>query len=177
MWKIKNTERILDSEFVKVDKDDVILPQGREIKDFYKVTIKDCAAIVAITPDNHIILKKEYRHCYGEELIEIPAGVMEEGEDSLETAKRELEEETGYVGKKWTYLGKTVESSAKLTNYMYIYLAENCGKVSSQKLDYGEDIEVIEVGLDEAIEMIMDNQIICNSYIGTILKVARIKGL
>ena len=68
MWKIKNTERILDSEFVKVDKDDVILPRSREIPDFYKVTIKDCAAIVAITPDNHIILKKEYRHCYGEEL-------------------------------------------------------------------------------------------------------------
>ena len=91
MWKIKSTERILDSEFVKVDKDDVTLPQGREIKDFYKVTIKDCAAIVAITSDNRIILKKEYRHCYGEELIEVPAGVLENGEDSLETAKRELE--------------------------------------------------------------------------------------
>lgn len=177
MWKIKKTERILDSEFVKVDKDDVILPRGREISDFYKVTIKDCAAIVAITPDNHIILKKEYRHCYGGELIEIPAGVLEDGEDPLETAKRELEEETGYKSEKWTYLGKTVESSAKLTNYMYIYLAEDCRKVSNQKLDYGEDIEVIVVGLNEAIEMIMNNEIICNSSIGAILKVARKKGL
>ena len=44
MWKIKKTERILDSEFVKVDKDDVTLPHGREIKDFYKVTIKAAAA-------------------------------------------------------------------------------------------------------------------------------------
>ena len=110
-------------------------------------------------------------------MIEIPAGVLEGEEEPIQAAKRELEEETGHKSEKWTYLGKTVESSAKLTNYMYIYLAENCGKVSSQKLDYGEDIEVIEVGLDEAIEMIMDNQIICNSYIGTILKVARIKGL
>lgn len=177
MWKIKSTERVLDSEYVKVDKDDVTLPHGREIADFYKVTIKDCAAIVAITPDNRIILKKEYRHCYGEELIEIPAGVLEAGEDTIQAAKRELEEETGYVGKKWTYLGKTVESSAKLTNYMYIYLAEDCEKVSSQKLDYGEDIEVLEVGLDKAVEMIMNNKIICNSSIGAILKVARIKGL
>lgn len=177
MWKIKKTERILDSEFVKVDKDDVILPHGREIKDFYKVTIKDCAAIVAITPDNHIVLKKEYRHCYGKGLIEVPAGVLEEGEEPTQAAKRELEEETGYVGKKWTYLGKTVESSAKLTNYMHIYLAEDCRKVSNQKLDYGEDIEVIEVGLNEAIEMIMNNEIICNSSIGAILKTVRIKGL
>lgn len=177
MWKIKSTERILDSEFVKVDKDDVILPQGREIPDFYKVTIKDCAAIVAITPDNHIILKKEYRHCYGKELIEVPAGVLEDGEDLIQTAKRELEEETGYVGKKWTYLGKTVESSAKLTNYMYIYLAEDCEKISSQNLDYGEDIEVIEVSLNEAIEMIMNNEIICNSSIGAILKAVRMKSI
>lgn len=177
MWKIKSTVRILDSEFVKVDKDDVILPRGREIPDFYKVTIKDCAAIVALTSNNQIILKKEYRYCYGEELIEVPAGVLEDGEDSLETAKRELLEETGYQSNRWTYLGKTVESSAKLTNYMYIYLAEDCEKVSSQKLDYGEDIEVIEVGLNEAIEMIMNNEIICNSSIGAILKVANIKGL
>lgn len=177
MWTVKSTVRILDSEFVKVDKDEVILPLGREIPDFYKVTIKDCAAIVAITRDNHIILKKEYRYCYDEELIEVPAGVLEDGEDPLETAKRELLEETGYQSNRWTYLGKTVESSAKLTNYMYIYLAEDCKKVSSQKLDYGEDIEVIEVSLNEAIEMIMNNEIICNSSIGAILKVARLKGL
>ena len=177
MWKIKKTERILDSEYVKVDKDDVILPQGREIPDFYKVTIKDCSAIVAITEDHHIILKKEYRHCYGLELIEIPAGVLEDGEDPIQAAKRELEEETGYKSDQWTYLGKTVESSAKLTNYMYIYLAEDCKKVSEQKLDYGEDIEVIETDFEEAIQMIMNNEIICNSSIGAILKVARIKGL
>lgn len=177
MWEIKKTERILDSEFVKVDKDDVILPKGREIPDFYKVTIKDCSAIVAIKEDHHIILKKEYRHCYKQELIEIPAGVLEAGEDPLKTAKRELLEETGYKSDKWTYLGKTLESSAKLTNYMHIYMAEDCKKVSKQKLDYGEDIEVIEVDFEEAIQMIMNNEIICNSSIGAILKVARIKQL
>lgn len=110
-------------------------------------------------------------------MIEVPVGVLAAGEDPLKTAKRELEEETGYVGKKWTYLGKTVESSAKLTNYMFIYLVEDCEKASGQKLDYGEDIEVIEVSLNEAVEMIMNNEIICDSSIGAILKLARIKGL
>ena len=108
-------------------------------------------------------------------MIEIPAGVLEDGENPLETAKRELQEETGYRSEKWTYVGKTVESSAKLTNYMYIYLAEDCEKVSGQKLDYGEDIEVIEVSLNEAVQMIMANEIICSSSIGAILKVERMK--
>lgn len=174
MWKLKSTERILDSDYVKVDKDDVILPRGREIKDFYKVTIKDCAAIVALTTDGKVVLKKEYRHCYRRDLIEIPAGVLEENEDPLNAAKRELQEETGYRSEKWTYLGKTVESSAKLTNFMYIYLAEGCEKVSDQKLDYGEDIDVLEVEFDDAIGMIMSNQIICSSSIGAILKVESI---
>ena len=176
MWKIKNSIRLIDTEYVKVDKDDVILSKDREIKDFYKVTIKDCAAIVALTESNELILKKEYRYCYDKELIEIPAGVLEDNENSLVTAKRELEEETGYVSDKWTFLGKVVESSAKLTNYMYIYLAEDCKKVSEQSLDYGEDIEVIKVSIDKAIDMIMNNEIICNSSVGAILKVLRIKG-
>ena len=60
---------------------------------------------------------------------------------------------------------------------MHIFLAENCKKVSKQKLDYGEDIEVIEVDFDHAIQMIMNNEIICNSSIGAILKAARIKQL
>lgn len=144
-------------------------------EDISTIFIKDCAAIVAITPNNQIILKKEYRHCYGEELIEIPAGVLDKNEDPLNAAKRELEEETGYRSEKWTYLGKAVESSAKFTNYMYIFLAECCEKVSDQKLDYREYLEVIEAGLDEAVEMIMNNEIICSSSIGAILKVERMK--
>lgn len=129
---------------------------------------------MAITPNNQIILKKEYRHCYGKELIEIPAGVFEESKEPIKAAKRELEEETGYRSEKWTFLGKTVESSAKLTNYMYIYLAEDCKKVRNQNLDYGEDIVVFETSLNETVEMIMNNEIICNSSIGAISKVMRI---
>lgn len=59
---------------------------------------------------------------------------------------------------------------------MYIYLAEDCEKLSSQKLDYGEDIEVIEADFEEAIHMIMNNEIICSSSIGAILKALRILG-
>ena len=156
MWKIKKTERILDSEFVKVDKDDVTLSHGREIKDFYKVTIKDCAAIVAITEDNHIILKKEYRHCYGEELVEIPAGVLEDGEDPLETAKRELEEETGYTtDKPMEKLLSFASAIAFCDEIIDIYLATDL-KPGKQDLDEDEFINVEVYSLEELSQMIYD---------------------
>lgn len=85
------------------------------------ITINNAAAIVAIDEDGNCILKKEYRYCYDRDLIEVPAGTFEEDEtDGLAVAKRELLEETGYKSDEWQYLGATVESSAKLTNYMHI---------------------------------------------------------
>ena len=132
-WKTICSQALLDTKWVKVRKDAVELPNGQHIDDFYAITINEAAAIVALDDYGNIILKKEYRHCYGRDLIEIPAGGFERGEEGLEVAKRELLEETGYVSDDWQFIGKTVESSAKLTNYMHIYFADHCRKVRNKK--------------------------------------------
>ena len=92
-------------------------------------------------------------------------------------AKRELLEETGYISEDWKYLGATVESSAKLTNYMHIYFANHCRKVSGQHLDATEELDVLLVPLGQAVEMVMDNEICCNSSAHGILRVARMLGV
>lgn len=101
-------------------KDSVDLPNGQHIDDFYAISLNDAAAIVALDDAGNIVLKKEYRYCLDRDLIEVPAGGFERGEDGLAVAKRELLEETGYVSDDWQYIGATVESSAKLTNYMHL---------------------------------------------------------
>ena len=101
-------------------------------------------------------------------MIEIPAGGFERGEEGLEVAKRELLEETGYISEDWQFIGRTVESSAKLTNYMHIYFADHCRKVSGQHLDATEEI---------AVSMVMDNEICCNSSAHGILWAARKCGI
>lgn len=177
-WKTKRSEILLDTEWVKVHKDSVHLPNGQKIDDFYTVTIRDAAAIVALDEVGNLILKNEYRYCYGRSLIEVPAGTFEAGEtDGLAVAKRELLEETGYVSDDWRYLGATVESSAKLTNYMHIYFANHCRKVSEQHLDATEELDVLVVPLRQAVGMVMDNEICCNSSAHGILKVARLLGV
>ena len=177
-WKTKKTAQLIDTHWVKVRRDTVELPNGQTIEDFYAITINDAAAIVALDDAGNIILKKEYRYCYDRELIEVPAGTFEEGEtDGLSVAKRELLEETGYISEDWLYLGATVESSAKLTNYMHIYFANHCRKVSGQHLDATEELDVLLVPLGQAVEMVMDNEICCNSSAHGILRVARMLGV
>lgn len=176
-WKTINSKSLVDNKWVKVRKDEVELPNGSHIDDFYAVTINEAAAIVALDDDGNIILKKEYRYCFKRDLIEIPAGCFEDGEDGLSVAKRELLEETGYTSNDWMFIGETVESSAKLTNYMHIYFANHCHKVSRQHLDETEDVEVIVIPLKEAIDMVMNNQICCNSSAHGILWVARKLGV
>ena len=85
-WKTICSQALLDTKWVKVRKDAVELPNGQHIDDFYAITINEAAAIVALDDYGNIILKKEYRYCFGRDLIEIPAGGFERGEEGLEVA-------------------------------------------------------------------------------------------
>ena len=178
MWKVLNSEELVSSRWVSVYREEIELPNGVLIEDFYKVKVLDASAIVAITKEGKIILKSEYRHCYKQELIELPSGVFEKEEnDPLDTAKRELLEETGYSSDDWVYLGGTIENSAKLTNTIHLYLAKGCRRVSEQHLDRTENIRVLVLPISEAVEMVLDNRICCNCTAQGILRVARMMGV
>lgn len=165
-WRTLSTELVVDNRFVKVQKNDVLLPDGAEIKDFYTVTIPESAAIAAITAEGKFLLITEYRYSQDCDLIEIPAGVFDPGEsDPLAVAKRELLEETGYESTEWTYLGPSVESSSKLTNNMHLFFANNCVKTTGQHLDANEHLDVMEVSVEETVAMIMDGRIRCNDKV------------
>lgn len=177
-WRKIHSEPLVDTHWVKVNRDSVELPNGCHIDDFYTITINDASAVVALDDEGNIILKKEYRYCYDRDLIEIPAGTFESDEtDGLAVARRELLEETGYISDSWQYIGATVESSAKLTNQMHLYLAEHCRKVSGQKLDATEELEVLVVPLKKAVDMVMQGEICCNSSAHGILWAARKMGV
>ena len=177
-WKTIKTEKLIDEYHVTVKKNGVELPDGAVIDDFYTVTIPDAAMVAAITTDGQILLKSEFRYACGEEVIECPAGMFEMNEsDPLVVAQRELLEETGYTSSNWTYLGPTWESTSKLTNRMHLFLAKDCKKVSSQHLDQNEHLDVMQVSLEAAVEMVMGGIIHANSTAHLIFKVARMMGV
>ncbi len=175
MWKTLESKALIENDHVSVRENKVQLPDGAVIDDFYTVTIPDASMIAAVTAEGKILLKKEFRYACGEEVIECPAGMIEKNEaDPLEAAKRELLEETGYRSDAWTCLGPTLECTSKLTNRMYLFLAENCVKVAEQHLDENEHLTVTAVPLETAVAMVMDGRINANSAALLILKAEKL---
>jgi ADP-ribose diphosphatase len=116
------------------------------------------ANIVALTKNNEVVLVKQYRHGICDVLLEFPGGVVEDGEEPIDGARRELLEETGYQASHWTQVGQIYPNPALQTNTLYCYLALDAEKVSDQNLDAGEDIEVQLLPLDELIELAKSGQ-------------------
>jgi 8-oxo-dGTP pyrophosphatase MutT (NUDIX family) len=111
------------------------------------------ANILALTKNGEAVLVKQYRHGVCDVLWEFPGGVVEDGEDPVNGAKRELLEETGYIASNLIQVGQIYPNPALQTNTLYCFLALDVEKVSEQNLDAGEDIEVHLVPLDELVEM------------------------
>jgi len=111
------------------------------------------ANVFAITKNDEVVLIRQYRHGVREVLWEIPGGAVDEGEDPMDGIKRELLEETGYTAPEFVQVGKLYPNPAVQGNSMYYFLALNAEKVGGQSLDWGEEIEVKLMSLDELIEM------------------------
>ncbi|MGB0453931.1 MAG: NUDIX hydrolase [Bacteriovoracaceae bacterium] len=103
----------------------------------------DWVNVVAITKDQEVILVKQYRHGIDDMTLEVPAGTIEKNEEPLVAAKRELEEETGFVSENWTYMGKVTPNPAFISNFCHFYVALDCEKKSEQNLDPFEEIEIL----------------------------------
>lgn len=130
--------------------------------------------LIAITNENKIILVKQWRRVVGEILYELPAGTVERGESPLECATREIQEETGYKAGKLTPKGGFFASPGYCDEYFHIFLAENLSK-NSLPQDEDEAIEVIEITIDKALEMIDDHSICDSKTIAAIYLYLRMK--
>ncbi len=144
-----------------------------------KIFIKDIiirsphVIIIPLTDNNEIYLASEFRDIYQEEKLELIAGYMEDDEDPLDAAKRELKEEGGLTAGKWTLLG-TKHTSANMDSKVHIFLAEEI-KEGGQTLDEDEQISLTKVPLGVAVDKVVNGEIDIFSYIATILLFDKLK--
>ncbi|MBT7608278.1 MAG: NUDIX hydrolase [Bacteriovoracaceae bacterium] len=130
-----------------------------DVGDFDVIDCYNWVNIVALTKFDEVIMVKQYRHGSDSITLEIPGGAIEISEDPGTAGKRELLEETGYSCEKMEFLGKVNPNPAFMTNTCYTYLATGCIKISTQKLDHLEEIDVELYSKDEILEMLKNGTI------------------
>jgi ADP-ribose pyrophosphatase len=150
-------EDIYGGIFLKMKRDKVSLPDGQEAVREY-LTHPGAVAIVALLDDGRVLLERQYRYPIAKVCIEIPAGKLDPNEDHLLCAQRELEEETGYSAKKWSYIRRIHPVISYSTEFIDIYLAE--GLVSGKShLDEEEFLDVFAAPLEQLIAWVEEGEI------------------
>ncbi len=134
------------SGFIDVYND--TLQYDEQIFDRVVVEVKDASGILVFDENGDVFLTKQYRHPIGEDLLEISAGLVDEGETPLEAAVREAEEELGYTVKDVEFLCEYFAMAGVSNHKLYLYMAK-IDKKSKQNLDENEFVEVIKMSKDE----------------------------
>ena len=156
-WEVLSSHQVIDTPFLRIRCEQVALPDGTVIPDYYIIENRGWVGIVPITEDGRFIINKQYKHGIGVEVLEFPAGGIDPHEtDPLMAAERELMEETGY---------STEPEQIQLISHMYAnptgsasqiwwYLARNVRKTGEQKLDPAEVIENILLTPAELVDLL-----------------------
>lgn len=159
-WTLKESSYLFRCKWLTIRKDHVKMPSGYEMNDFYILEYPSYVNVIAINKEGLFILEKQYRHGLQRIGYELPAGKIEENETPLETAKRELLEETGFGGGEWCEYYLSAPNPSNMTSLCYTFLAINVDKIQNSQLENSEDIHLCLLTKEELINSLNDLTII-----------------
>jgi 8-oxo-dGTP pyrophosphatase MutT (NUDIX family) len=158
-WKTLNSQWVVNHQWCKVRRDEVELPNGKIIDDYFINVRPEIALVLPITKNGEVVFVRQYRHGSGEILIELPAGAFDaQTEDSQIAASRELEEETGYTCDRWIKLATIYDNPVKDTNNIHIFLGLDARLLGKRNLDITEDIEVLLIPIQQVKSKILSGK-------------------
>lgn len=141
-WKTLGSEYLIRCPWLTARRDTVELPDGTVHPEYYVLEYPSWVNVIAITSENRFVMIEQYRHGLADVFTELVAGVVEESEEPLAAARRELLEESGYAGGEWELMTVLSQNPSTTNNFTYCYIARGVVKVAEQNLDATEDIAV-----------------------------------
>ncbi len=126
---------------------------------FYAIDASDWVLVIALTPEKEVLLVNQFRFGSESNSWEMPGGIIERGEDTLEAGLRELREETGYEGEKARLITFCSPNPAIMTNACSYVIVENIRKVTDTQWDAHEEIAMKTVSIEEAFRMAKEGEI------------------
>ena len=156
--KTTGSEKTYQGKVFYVTRDTAELEDGKEVqRDVVHHSGGGC--VVPLTEKGTVLMVKQFRYPMQQVTLEIPAGKLEAGEDPADCGRRELREEAGRTCGKYTPLGKLFPTPAYDTEVIHMYLAQELSAPEAQDLDDGEFLDVTELPLEQAVQMVMDGEI------------------
>jgi len=165
-------EEVFAGKLLHVRRDTVRLPDGKQATREF-VVHPGAVVMIAELPNGKLLFERQFRYPLDRVFLELPAGKIHPGEDILLTARRELQEETGYVAESWHYLGVIHPCIGYSDERIEIFFARGLSHVG-HALDDGEFLDVHEIDLAEALEAVRDGRLTDGKSVAGLLWAERV---
>lgn len=171
--KILSSKKVFSAKLFDVH-EEVLQDHHNKEHTFRTVYTKSTASVIPITPKGEIYLIKQYRYLFGEYMLGIVSGFIEDNETPLQAAKRELKEEAGIEASQWEQIAKLTVMRSVVKHYVNMFIAKDL-EISHPELQDEEDIELVKMSLEEAVKRVMSGEIYHSSSVTGILLLNELK--
>ena len=176
LWRRERSERVADCRVFKVRRDYSADPRDGRAHDFYVIEAPDWINVIPLTGDGRVVLIEQYRHGTGEVSLEVPGGMVDEGESPRDAAERELLEETGYEASGVSFIGKTRPNPAIQNNWIHTFVARGV-RYKGEPSNAGTERTVVRLVELESIPALIEEGKITHALVVVAFHRLGLKGL